>query len=95
MRSRRMAIAVAMTLVAVVLTLAACGGGDDDETTTSPAPSAAAPGGGAPAPELSRFPPSFVQCLADQGIDVGSITDVSAAIHSPQGNRCFDELHGG
>ena len=95
MRRGRIIIAVAMALVAVMLLLAACGGGDEEETTTSPAPAAEAPSGSPAAPSLDRFPPEFLACLEDQGIDLESVTDVSAAIHSPEGNQCFDVLHGG
>jgi hypothetical protein len=94
MRPRRPAIALSLALVVLALTLAACGGGDDEPTTTT-APSADAPSGGAAPPSLSAFPPEFLKCLEDQGIDLESVTDISAVIHSPQGDRCFDELHGG
>lgn len=94
MRRGAIMIAVAMALVAVTLLLGACGG-DEDETTTSPAPAAEAPSGSPAAPSLDKFPPEFLQCLEDQGIDLDSVTDVSAVIHSPEGNQCFDVLHGG
>ncbi len=93
MRARMLVILV-LALVTIALTLAACGGGDDEETTTVPAPTESPSGSAAP-PSLSAFPPEFLDCLADQGIDLESVTDVSAVIHSPEGNRCFDELHGG
>jgi hypothetical protein len=93
-RRARGLIAAALALVAFALSLPACGGGDDAKTTTSPAPSKA-PNGQSVPPSLSSFPPGFVKCLADQGIDVDAVTDVSAVIHSPEGSRCFDQLHGG
>jgi hypothetical protein len=91
-----MVLALGAALVALALTLGACGGDDnEEETATSPAPAAEAPSGSPAAPSLSQFPPEFLECLGDQGIDLDSVTDVSAVIHSPEGNRCFDELHGG
>jgi ABC-type uncharacterized transport system auxiliary subunit len=96
MRRRTVVISIALTLIALALALSACGGGSDDPTTTTPPASAgAAPGGGAAPPSLSVFPPEFLQCLKDQGIDLQSATDISAVIHSPQGDKCFDLLHGG
>jgi hypothetical protein len=89
----RMFIVLALSLLALAVAVAACGGDDAEETTTSPTPSADAPSDRA-APSLSSFPPEFLDCLADQGIDLESVTDVSAVIHSPEGNQCFDELHG-
>jgi hypothetical protein len=77
----------AVILVALALTLAACGGGEDRETTTSPAP-AETPSGGA----ASGLPPAFVQCMADQGIDLESSPEL---IHSPEGDKCFNSLHQG
>jgi hypothetical protein len=81
-------------VIAIALTLAACGGGGEEQTTTATTPSESPSGGTAP-PSLSAFPPEFLDCLADQGIDLESVTDVSAVIHSPEGERCFGELHGG
>ena len=96
MRRPAIVMPVAMALVALALLLGACGGGDEgEETTTSPAPAAEAPSGSPTAPSLDRFPPEFLACLQDQGIDLESVTDVSAVIHSPEGNQCFDVLHGG
>jgi hypothetical protein len=91
-RARTVAL---LALALVALTLVACGG-DEGETTTAPAPTPAeAPSGGQASPSLSTFPPEFVECLADQGIDVEAVDDVSEAIHSPGGQECFDLLHGG
>ena len=95
MRRPTIVMPVAMALVAVALLLGACGGGDEEETTTSPAPAAEAPSGSPAAPSLDKFPPEFLACLEDQGIDLESVTDVSAVIHSPEGERCFGVLHGG
>jgi hypothetical protein len=93
MRARTLVV-LALALVSVALTLAACGGDDDGETTTDPPPTESPSGSAAP-PSLSAFPPGFLECLADQGIDLESVTDVSSVIHSPAGERCFDELHRG
>jgi hypothetical protein len=92
---RNLIIALSLAVVALSLALAACGGSDNDETTTtSPAPSAA-PSEASPDPNVSALPPGFVECMADQGIDLEAEPDLSAAIHSPEGDRCFGELHGG
>lgn len=90
-----MIIALALALVSLALLVAACGGGDDEQTTTtSPAPSAA-PSGAPPGLSVGALPPAFVECMADQGIDLEAEPDLNAAIHSPEGNRCFNTLHGG
>jgi hypothetical protein len=94
-RRHKTLIALVTTLVALALMLASCGGDDNEGTTTSPAPAAAPPSGSAEPPSLSKFPPEFLACLEDQGIDLESVTDVSAVIHSPEGKRCFELLHGG
>jgi hypothetical protein len=93
---RRPPAVISITLALIVLILAGCGGGDDDDpTTASPtpdrveAPEEAAP----PADAPSDLPPEFVDCMADQGYDIGS----SAEIHSaPQEalQACFSSLHG-
>jgi hypothetical protein len=96
MRRRGIAITLAVALVGLALLLAACGGEEDGEqTTTNPPPVAETPNGGTTPPSLSQFPPEFLECLEDQGIDLESVTDISAVIHSPGGDRCFDVLHGG
>jgi len=93
-------VAVVVALVASALLLEACGGGDDEDTAINPAP-AAAPGGsaaqpsGGGAPSLDNFPPSFVECLAEQGIGTESQSELSDALHSAQGAKCFEALHGG
>jgi hypothetical protein len=93
-RRTKILIVLALALIAVALTLAGCGGGGDVETTTATTPSESPSGSTAP-PSLSAFPPEFLDCLAGQGIDLESVTDVSAVIHSPEGEQCFDVLHGG
>lgn len=73
-------------LAAVALALAGCG--DDD----------AGGGGGDPVPPSapSQLPPEFVECMADQGIDLESSPD---AMHSPEAQQalqaCFGSLHSG
>ena len=96
MRRSWAVIGLALAMVVLALMLAACGGGDDDDTTTGAAPSAS-PSAGATPPSLSSFPPEFIDCLADQGIDVESLDgeSLSDAIHSPEGQACFDVLHQG
>jgi hypothetical protein len=91
-----------LVLVAIVVGGVAVAGsvGDDEGTTatptTTPAPSGARSESAMP-PSLGAFPPAFVQCLADQGVDVESITSQSLVdvIHSPEGNACFGVLHQG
>ena len=94
MRGPRAIIAVAVALVALVVVIALVllgGGGDDAGTTTTPVP-AEAPSGGATPPSVGALPPEFVECMEDQGIDAESIPD---QIHSPEGDACFESLHGG
>jgi hypothetical protein len=80
MRPRRVALALALALVALAFTLAACGGGDDEETTTTPAPSVEAPSGGAvPPSDLGALPPGFVECMAQQGYEIESSADIHSA----------------
>lgn len=90
---------IAFALIAAALVLGGCGG-DDEDATTSPSPAAAPNGGATPpngsaTPNLSNLPPAFLECLVDQGVDIESEADVSAALHSPGGNQCFEALHGG
>jgi hypothetical protein len=91
----RAVIALALAAVVLALVLASCGGEDDEETTTTTPAASGAPSGGAAPPTLEALPPGFVECLADQGVDIESVTDVSAVVHSPEGDRCFDALHQG
>jgi hypothetical protein len=79
---------VAVALVA--LPLATCGGDDADAPArTAPAKSAApAPGGPA------ALPPEFLECMAEQGYEVQSPTEIHAA--PPQVlQACFESLHQG
>ena len=91
MRRSGAVIVLSLALVALALLLAACGGGDEEApTTTSPASSA-----GSAAPSVGALPPGFVECMADQGVDLEAAPDLNAAVHSPEGDRCFNTLHGG
>jgi hypothetical protein len=87
------ALALVVIVVIVLVGIAAAGGGDE-ETTTRPAPSKAPSGDATPATPAG-LPPQFLECLADQGIEV----DPSGAdLHSlpPQAlQACFGSLHGG
>ena len=94
MRRPRAVSAIALALVALALMLAACGGGDDDEeATTSPAPTEAPSEGAAP-PSPGALPPELVECMADQGFDIESPTEIHSA---PQQvvQECFGALHQG
>jgi hypothetical protein len=82
----RPGVAMGTALAAVTLALAGCGdddagGGDGDLTPPSPS---------------GQLPPEFVECMADQGIDVESSPD---AMHSPEAQQalqaCFGSLHSG
>ena len=86
----------ASALVALALVLAACGG-DGGEGDTVPQPGVEAPTGGTTSPSGSAdFPPEFVECMADQGIDIESSPD---ALHSPGAQEAFQAcqqfLHSG
>ena len=79
----------ALALVALALALAACGG-DGGEGNTEPT-------GGTTSPSApTAFPPEFVECMADQGIDIESSPD---ALHSPGAQEAFQAcqqfLHSG
>jgi hypothetical protein len=95
------ALALFVLVAIVVGGLAIAGDGGDDEgttatPTTTPATSRARSESAGP-PSLGALPPAFVQCLADQGVDVESITSESLVdvIHSPSGSACFGVLHQG
>jgi hypothetical protein len=104
---RRTVISVAVALVAVIAIVAvgiaaAGGGGDDGESSTSPAPAAAPSDGAAPPGVLSGFPPEFIQCLADQGVDIQSLEGIDpqeifhgGAVPPEVMNACFGVIHGG
>jgi hypothetical protein len=74
------------------------GGGTSVTPTTTAAPSEAPDGSSAP-PGLGAFPPEFIQCLKDRGVDIEG-KDPQELFHggavSPQVlNVCFGTLHGG
>jgi hypothetical protein len=101
MTRARAGITVAMTVIALIaiVVVAAGGGGSEGPSATratTPALSGT-PRESAVSPNLEAFPRAFVQCLADQGIDVDSITSESLVdvVHSPEGNACFGVLHQG
>jgi hypothetical protein len=79
-------LAGASALFAVALVLAACGGGDG-EGNTVPQPGVEAPAGDTTSPSTpTDFPPEFVECMADQGIDIESSPD---ALHAPGAEEAF------
>jgi hypothetical protein len=84
----------AVVTIACALILAACGGGDDEAAKTSPAPRDAAEAPSeTPTPSAqSQLPPEFVECMAEQGVDIRSADDIHA---SPPEllQLCFGALH--
>ena len=89
-------LAAALTPVAVALMLAACGG-NGGEGNTEPQPGVDAPATGTTSPSgPADFPPEFVDCMADHGIDIESSPD---ALHSPGAEEAFQAcqqfLHSG
>ena len=101
----RVVILIAVALVALVAILiggiAIAGGSGDGETTTTPTTTAApsdAPGESAVPPALRAFPPQFLQCLRDRGVDLKGL-DSNELLHGggvpPQVlTACFEALHG-
>ncbi|HEX8074232.1 MAG TPA: hypothetical protein VF545_04565 [Thermoleophilaceae bacterium] len=84
--------------LAIALVLAGCGGGDDGTTTTSPArpdPAAIPRESAPPAGGARGLPPEFIECMADQGVEIEQPTD----IHSPEAQgalqACLPSLHSG
>jgi hypothetical protein len=70
---------LALALVIAALAFAACGG-DDDEPATTSAPTVEAPAGGsATSGELGALPPGFVECMAEQGYEIESQSDIHSA----------------
>ena len=98
------AVALVVLVAIVVGGLAIAGDSGDDEgtsgttPTTTPAPSEA-PDGSSAQPGLGGFPPQFIQCLTDRGVDIEG-EDPQELFHGgavpPQVlNACFGALHGG
>jgi hypothetical protein len=95
-RVPRAAIAAA---IALVFTLAACTGGDGAETNPAPRGGVETPGASTTSPgSLGAFPPKFLECMADQGIDVSSSNNMFELFHSPGSQQAFQAcvqfLHG-
>jgi hypothetical protein len=79
-------------LVAAALSTSACGG--DDDKATAPPPSTTTPASPSPTPgSPDQLPPAFVQCMADQGFDVSSSSDIHSAPPDVL-QLCFGSLHG-
>jgi hypothetical protein len=77
-RRPRALISVAPALVALALIPAACGGGDSNDEP--------APRDGAPSPSSAgQFPPEFVECMADQGVEIEGPSD----LHAPGAQQAF------
>jgi hypothetical protein len=97
------AVALVVLVAIVVGGLAIAGDSGDDEgtdgtPTTTPAPSEA-PDGSTAQPGLGAFPPEFIQCLTDRGVDIEG-KDPQELFHGgavpPEVlNACFGALHGG
>jgi hypothetical protein len=76
--------------LALASALAGCGG-SDEKATTKPATRQDAP---PTAP--SQFPPKFVKCMADQGVDVQSPADFHSSPKAQQAfPACAELLHAG
>jgi len=88
----RTLIALALALVALALLLAACGGGDDDEETTTTTPAAEAPSPSAAPPSVGALPPGFVECMAEQGYEIESPTEIHSAPPDVL-QACFGSAH--
>lgn len=98
------AVALVVLVAIIVGGLAIAGDSGDDEGTSGAAPTrTSAPSGapdGSPAqPGLGAFPPEFIQCLTDRGVDIEG-KDPQELFHGgavpPEVlNACFGALHGG
>lgn len=80
MKARLAAAAVATTLA-----LSSCGEDDGDTTTTTPPPTGVGEQSTPVTPGASPFPPEFLDCMTDQGVDVQS----SEEIHAPEAQAAF------
>lgn len=86
MSRSRTIIAFALSLVVLVLVLAACGGSGDGEKSPS--------GTTTPPSAVGSLPPEFLECMSEQGFEVGRSGDIHSA--PPQAlQACFATLHEG
>jgi hypothetical protein len=83
--------ALMLGAVAIALALSSCS--DDEDTTTSPAPrdEAGASTETAPPSAAGQFPPEFVECMGDQGIDLEKPSDIHSSPEAFQ--ACLEFLH--
>jgi len=86
-------LAIGAMVIGVVLS--GCTGDDDEATTTPAAPDAVeAPRESAPPPSApGSLPPKFVECMADQGIDVEQFADIHSAQAQQALQACLQFLH--
>lgn len=92
MKRRHLTIGAAL----IGLVLSSCNGEDEEPTTTAPAtPDAVeAPSESAPPPSApGSLPPAFVECMADQGIEVGRFADIHSAQAQQALQACLQFLH--
>jgi hypothetical protein len=110
MRRPKAVVSIGLAIVAlaaiVVGSIAIAGGSGNEGEEATPAetsaPSDAPDGTAAPPGGLGGFPPQFLQCLADRGVDVESLEgeDPNEIFHGgavPPDvlSDCFAVLHGG
>jgi hypothetical protein len=97
------AVPLVVLLAIVVGGLAIAGDSVDDEgasgTPTATAAPSKASGGSSMPQALGAFPPEFIQCLKDRGVDIEGKAPQElfhGGAVSPQVlNACFGALHGG
>jgi hypothetical protein len=102
MRRRRTLLSVGVALVVLVAIVAGAvaiaGGGDDETTTAAPTTTSAQPRDRSGAPS-SVFPPQFIQCLKDRGVEVEGLDPQEllhgGAVPAEVLNTCFSMLHEG
>jgi hypothetical protein len=90
---------IAIGAVLTGLLLAGCGGDDDDPATTATSganpPNGAAPPGGSSSQSAAGFPPAFIECMADKGVDVSSVDTIHGPAAQEAFYACLPYLHGG
>jgi hypothetical protein len=90
---------MAIGAVLTGLLLAGCGGDDDDPTTTADSgvtsPSGVAPPSGSSSPSAAGFPPAFIECMADKGVDVSTVDTIHGPAAQEAFYACLPYLHGG